>query len=39
MVKTISKVVDLREYKEKKMKTEVNRDELLKLIKKIATVK
>lgn len=39
MGKTISKVVNFQQYKDKKKATEVNRDELLKLIKKIATVK
>lgn len=39
MGKSISKVVNFQEYKDKKNATEVNRDELLKLIRKIATVK
>lgn len=39
MEKAISKVVNFQEFKNKKNATEVNRDELLKLIKKIATVK
>lgn len=39
MGKAISKIVNFQEYKDKKKITEVNRDELLKLIKKIATVK
>lgn len=39
MERTMSKVVNFQEYKNKKNAAEVNRDELLKLIKKIATVK
>lgn len=39
MKKTISKVVNFEEYKDKKRQIEVNRDELLKLIKSIATIK
>jgi hypothetical protein len=39
MNKTMSKVISFQEYKNNKKSVEVNRDELLKLIKKIATVK
>ena len=39
MKKTMSKVVNFQEYKEKKKKLEVDRKELLELIKQIVTTK
>ncbi len=39
MKKTIEKVVNLQEYKEKKKYLEVDRKELLELIKQIVTTK
>lgn len=39
MNKSKAKVVDFQEYKDKKNKSEVNREELLSLIKKIVTTK
>lgn len=39
MEKSNTKVVNFQEYKDRKKQREVNRDELLKLIKKIVTSK
>ena len=39
MKKNISKVVNFQEYKNKKRQLEVDREELLKLIKEIVTTK
>ena len=39
MEKPNTKVVNFQEYKDRKNQREVNRDELLKLIKKIVTTK
>ena len=39
MKKTMAKVVNFQEYKEKKKNLEVDRKELLKLIKQIVTIK
>lgn len=39
MKKTMAKVVDFQEYKDKKKQIEVDRSELLQLIKQIVTTK
>lgn len=39
MNKSKAKIVDFQEYKNKKNKLEINREELLSLIKKIVTTK
>lgn len=39
MNKSKTKIVDFQEYKSKKNKLEINREELLSLIKKIVTTK
>ncbi len=39
MNKSKAKIVDFQEYKSKKNKLEINREELLSLIKKIVTTK